>query len=78
MPTNREVGASAGPSDESAWNEQMDFALTPKALLLFCNVSMPRIDSEFIPESQYTFPFGRIKPRGLLAELAKASSARQY
>jgi hypothetical protein len=50
-----------------------DFALTPDALLLYHPIGMSRIDFEFLPDDTYTFPYGRIKPKGLLLPVAQAA-----
>lgn len=69
--------SAAGLWDEKLWSETVDFALDDHALLLFHNVGMSRFDIPFLPDPDYTFPFARIRPRGLLVPLAKAAAAKK-
>ena len=54
-----------------------EFALRPKALLLFHSVGMMPAQYEFLPNDTYIFPYERLHPRGLLVVVAKkAKQAR--
>ncbi|MFD1468600.1 hypothetical protein ACFQ48_10225 [Hymenobacter caeli] len=62
-------------ADESGTRfKLLDFALRPHALLLFHAVDMGRFDFPFLPDPTYTFPYARLRPRGLLVPLAKAAA----
>lgn len=68
---------AAGTLVDEDWFKWADFALDDHALLLFYNVGMSRVEMEFLPSPVYTFPFGRIRPRGLLVPLAEAAAAKE-
>ena len=48
-----------------------DFALTPHALLLFYRVRLPPGMLNFVPNETYTFPFGKLRPRGMVLRLVQ-------
>ena len=54
-----------------------DFALELDALLLYHPIGMSRADFEFLPDDTYTFPYGRVQPKGLLLPVAAAAGKRK-
>ena len=54
-----------------------EFALTPRAVLLFYTVGMSRLEFEFLPDDAYTFPFDRLQPRPILRALLRPDKQRK-
>lgn len=54
----------------------LEFALRRDAVLLFHSVGMSRFDIPYQPDERYTFPFDRLRPRGLLLAMAKAGTSQ--
>lgn len=52
-----------------------EFALTPRALLLFYRFELPHVIQNFEPDDTYRFPYARVRPRGPLVPLAHAAGA---
>ncbi|AMJ65888.1 hypothetical protein [Hymenobacter sp. PAMC 26628] len=52
-----------------------EFALTPRALLLFYRFELPHVIQNFEPDDTYRFPYARVHPRGPLVPLADAAGA---
>ncbi|WP_158022810.1 hypothetical protein, partial [Hymenobacter coccineus] len=49
-----------------------EFALTPRALLLFYRFELPHVVQNYEPADTYRFPYARVRPRGPLVPLARA------
>ena len=77
----RGMAMDAAPDDGTGvvdwirWLRWKEFALQPDALLLYHTVGMSRLSFEFLPDETYTFPYARLKPKGLLVAVAKAAQA---
>ncbi|WP_460677059.1 hypothetical protein [Hymenobacter coalescens] len=57
-------------TEEGATPPQLeDFAVTPKALLLFYDAGFHRLRPSFEPDATYRFPFARLKPNSILQPL---------
>ncbi|GAB3833384.1 hypothetical protein [Hymenobacter jeollabukensis] len=63
----------AAPDED--FPEHLEFALTPKELLLFHPVGMSRLDFEFLPDEMYRFPYERVQPKSLLVPIARKAGA---
>jgi hypothetical protein len=59
-------------ADKISVASPLEFALRRDAVLLYHAISMSRFDIPYQPDEQYVFPFSRLRPRGLLLQLAAA------
>ena len=71
------AGSDENDPNNAAFLRLTDFALEPDALLLYHPIGMSRADFEFLPDDTYTFPYGRIRPKGLLLPVAQAAGKRK-
>ncbi len=73
--TRRVNFARAGRPDGAPGIALDEFALTPRALLLFYRFELPHVIQNFEPDDTYRFPYARVRPRGPLVPLAHAAGA---
>lgn len=60
------------PIENGGWYSSAEFAVTPRAVLLFHAIGMSRANIPFLPDEKYTFPFERIRLQPAWQHLKKS------